>query len=177
MYRALRELGHEADLYTAYVDENVWRVLSDGMRDATRPIVLGEPRLARLLRRSGRFVYYRRLVIVDHLAGLARRFRDKYDLIIETRSSIPLKWADVSYVHFPVMTDLMTIQGKRTGFPWRLYNWLTISKAKSMTDISKPVMTNSNWTAEHVRWVYGSQRVYVVHPPVNVEELSSIGGD
>ncbi|MCG2868425.1 MAG: glycosyltransferase, partial [Candidatus Nanopusillus sp.] len=24
---------------------------------------------------------------------------------------------------------------------------------------------------------YGSQRVYVVHPPVNVEELSSIGGD
>jgi len=177
MRRALRELGHEVDLYTAYIDENVWRVLSDGMKDATRPIVLGEPRLARLLRRSGRFVYYRRLVIVDHLAGLARRFRDKYDLIIETRSSIPLKWADVSYVHFPAMIDLMTIQGKRTGFPWRLYNWLTISKAKSMTDISKPVMTNSNWTAERVRWVYGSQRIYVVHPPINIEEFSSIGGD
>jgi hypothetical protein len=46
-----------------------------------------------------------------------------------------------------------------------------------MTNISKPVMTNSNWTAKHVRWVYGSQRVYVVHPPVNVEELPSIGGD
>jgi len=25
--------------------------------------------------------------------------------------------------------------------------------------------------------VYGSQRVYVVHPPVNIEEFSSIGGD
>jgi Glycosyltransferase len=28
-----------------------------------------------------------------------------------------------------------------------------------------------------VKRAYGSQRVYVVHPPVNVEELSSIGGD
>jgi len=28
-----------------------------------------------------------------------------------------------------------------------------------------------------VRRTYGSQRVYVVHPPVNVEELSSIDGE
>jgi glycosyltransferase involved in cell wall biosynthesis len=38
-------------------------------------------------------------------------------------------------------------------------------------------MTNSTWTAKYVRGAYGSQRIYVVHPPVNVEELSSIGGD
>jgi glycosyltransferase involved in cell wall biosynthesis len=38
-------------------------------------------------------------------------------------------------------------------------------------------MTNSAWTAEHVRRAYGSQRVYVVHPPVNVEELSTLGGN
>jgi glycosyltransferase involved in cell wall biosynthesis len=38
-------------------------------------------------------------------------------------------------------------------------------------------MTNSAWTAEHVKRAYGSQRVYVVHPPVNVEELSTLGGD
>jgi glycosyltransferase involved in cell wall biosynthesis len=38
-------------------------------------------------------------------------------------------------------------------------------------------MTNSNWTAEYVREAYGSQRVYVVHPPVNVEELLPLGGD
>jgi len=35
-------------------------------------------------------------------------------------------------------------------------------------------MTNSTWTAEHVRSIYGNERVYVVHPPVNVEELSSL---
>jgi glycosyltransferase involved in cell wall biosynthesis len=29
----------------------------------------------------------------------------------------------------------------------------------------------------YIRGAYRSQRVYVVHPPVNVEELSSIGGD
>jgi hypothetical protein len=114
----------EEDYYTLI------HVLSEGSRPLTsgllnvslpgpRPLTspARSPRLARLLRRSGRFVYYRRLVIVDHLARLARGFRDKYDLMIETRSSVPLKWANVSYVHFPVMTDLMTIHGKRTGFP------------------------------------------------------------
>jgi glycosyltransferase involved in cell wall biosynthesis len=38
-------------------------------------------------------------------------------------------------------------------------------------------MVNSTWTARYTREAYGSQRVYVVHPPVNAEELSSIGGD
>jgi len=38
-------------------------------------------------------------------------------------------------------------------------------------------MTNSNWTFEYVRKTYGSQRIYVVYPPVNVEELLSLGGD
>jgi Glycosyltransferase len=38
-------------------------------------------------------------------------------------------------------------------------------------------MTNSTWTARYIRGAYGSQRIYVVHPPVNVEELSSVGGD
>jgi glycosyltransferase involved in cell wall biosynthesis len=38
-------------------------------------------------------------------------------------------------------------------------------------------MTNSAWTAERVKRAYGSQRVYVVHPPVNVEELLTLGGN
>ena len=49
--------------------------------------------------------------------------------------------------------------------------------AKAFADRSKPVMTNSAWIAECVKRAYGSQRVYVVHPPVNVEELSTLGGD
>jgi glycosyltransferase involved in cell wall biosynthesis len=38
-------------------------------------------------------------------------------------------------------------------------------------------MTNSSWTAGHIRRAYGDLRVYVVHPPVNVEELLPLGGD
>ena len=174
MRRALRELGHEADLYTAYVDENVWRVLSDGMRDATRPIVLGEPRLARLLRRSGRFFYYRRLVTVDELARPVRRLRKNYDIIIETQSNMPLRWADVIYIHYPAIAGFMTAQSQRKGVTWNVYNWLVARKAWSMVDSTRPIMTNSTWTAEHVRSIYGNERVYVVHPPVNVEELSSL---
>jgi glycosyltransferase involved in cell wall biosynthesis len=174
MRRALRELGHEVDLYTAYVDENVWRVLSDGMKDAKRPIVLGEPRLARLLRRSGHFFYYRRLVTVDELARPARRLRKNYDIIIETQSNMPLRWADVIYIHYPAIAGFMTAQSQRKGVTWNVYNWLVARKAWSMVDSTRPIMTNSTWTAEHVRSIYGNERVYVVHPPVNVEELSSL---
>jgi len=49
--------------------------------------------------------------------------------------------------------------------------------AKALADRIKPVMTNSAWTAGRVKRAYGSQRVYVVHPPVNVKELSTLGGD
>jgi len=38
-------------------------------------------------------------------------------------------------------------------------------------------MTNSSWTAGHIRRAYGDLRIYVVHPPVNVEELLPLGGD
>ena len=48
---------------------------------------------------------------------------------------------------------------------------------RALSDGTKPVMTNSTWTAKYIRGAYGSQRIYVVHPPVNVEELSSVGGD
>jgi len=59
----------------------------------------------------------------------------------------------------------------------RAYNSLVIWMARALADDIKPVMTNSTWTAKYIREAYGSKRVYVVHPPVNVEELSSIGGD
>jgi len=59
----------------------------------------------------------------------------------------------------------------------RAYNSLAIWMARALVDDTKPVMTNSTWTAKYIRETYDNQRVYVVHPPVNVEELSSIGGD
>jgi len=59
----------------------------------------------------------------------------------------------------------------------RAYNSLVIWMARALSGDTRPVMTNSTWTARYIREAYGSKRVYVVHPPVNVEELSSIGGD
>jgi Glycosyltransferase len=46
--------------------------------------------------------------------------------------------------------------------------------AGALADRARPVMTNSTWTAEYIKRTYGNDRVYVVHPPVNVEELSTL---
>jgi|GEM_PF-3276376 hypothetical protein len=56
------------------------------------------------------------------------------------------------------------------------YNSLIAWIARTLADKTRPIITNSSWIAEHVKRVYRSQRVYVVHPLVNVEELSSIDG-
>ena len=43
MRRALRDLGHEVDLYTAYFDKRAWDVITNGMSDVPEPIILKEP--------------------------------------------------------------------------------------------------------------------------------------
>jgi len=176
MVRALRELGHRADLYTAHVDERAWGVLTSGLEDPPRPIPLGEPLLSRALRRTGRFVRLRRLYAITRLAGRVKRVTKDYDLVIETQTNVPVFWADASYIHFPALIDYMALQARAGGLR-RLYDWLVVRRARSLADSTRPVMTNSGWTAEYVRKAYGSQRVYVVHPPVNVEELLPLGGD
>ncbi|MFP3287754.1 MAG: hypothetical protein RXP86_10885, partial [Acidilobus sp.] len=52
MYRALKDLGHEVDLYTAYLDERAWQVITNDMGDVPEPTVLGEPPINRLFRRA-----------------------------------------------------------------------------------------------------------------------------
>jgi glycosyltransferase involved in cell wall biosynthesis len=82
-------------------------------------------------------------------------------------------------VHFPTV-DLLKFYSEhqyRLRLYERAYNSLAIWMARALSDGTKPVMTNSAWTARYIREAYRSQRVYVVHPPVNIEELSSIGGD
>ena len=172
MYRALRELGHEVDLYTTRLDERAWEVLTSGMNGIPRPIVLGEPLISRPFSRT---VLLRELLVVSYLV---RRLRPHYDLVIETQSSIPLRWADTTYVHFPFIYLLNLYLGRQHEFLYeKAYDSLVALATRALVDNTKPVMTNSSWTARYIRGAYGSQRVYVVHPPVNVEELSSIGGD
>jgi len=177
MYRALKDLGHEVDLYAAYLDERAWQVITDGMGDVPEPTVLGEPPINRLFRRVQ---ILRALLAAWYLRKPVEKLRSRYDLIVQTFVGVPLRWADATYVHFPLAelpAYYLRVERLELGLRERAYNSLVAWMAKALADRTKPVMTNSAWTAERVKRAYGSQRVYVVHPPVNVEELSSIGGD
>ncbi|NAZ32291.1 MAG: hypothetical protein GU352_06235 [Acidilobus sp.] len=50
MYRALKDLGHEVDLYAAYLDKRAWQIITNSMGSVSEPIVLGEPPINRLFR-------------------------------------------------------------------------------------------------------------------------------
>jgi glycosyltransferase involved in cell wall biosynthesis len=180
MYRALRDLGYEVDLYTAHLNEDAWQVLTGDTDDIPRPTVLREPLIELMDRLFNRALLLRVLLAAPYLGKHAKKLRHSYDLIIETESNVPLKWADATYVHFPPAEFpryYLYIERLKLSLRERAYNSLIAWWARSIADRTKPVMTNSAWTVKYIREAYGSQRVYVVHPPVNVEELSSIGGD
>jgi len=175
MRRALKDLGHDVDLYTAYFYKRAWDVITNGMGDVPEPIILREPITSMIFRKAKLLGM---LLAGWRLEELVKRFRLRYDLIIETQSDVPFRWADASYVHFPIVDTLKFLMHQyRLRLYERAYNSLAIWMARALADGTKPVMTNSTWTVKYIRETYGNQRVYVVHPPVNLEELSSIGGD
>jgi len=180
MYRALRDLGHEVDLYTAHLNEDAWQVLTGGIDDIPRPTVLREPLIELIDRLFNRALLLRVLLAAPYLGKQAKKLRHRYDLIIETESNVPLKWADASYIQAFPPAELpryyLYIEHLKLSLYERVYNSLIAWWARSIADRTKPVMVNSTWTAKYTREAYGSQRIYVVHPPVNVEELSSIDG-
>jgi glycosyltransferase involved in cell wall biosynthesis len=123
-----------------------------------------------------RTVMLRELLVTSYLV---RRLKPHYDLVIETQIGVPLRWTDAAYVYFPLVEILRSVGNqRRLRLHEKAYDpfviWLMTS---ALVDTSRPMMANSTWTAKYVRRAYGSPRVYVVHPPVNVEELSSIGND
>jgi glycosyltransferase involved in cell wall biosynthesis len=177
MRRALKDLGHDVDLYTAYFDKRAWDVITNGMSDVPEPIILREPMISKIFRKAQ---LLRALLAAWRLEGPVEKLRSRYDLIVQTFVGVPLRWADATYVHFPLAelpAYYLRVERLELGLRERAYNSLVAWMAKALADRTKPVMTNSTWTAERVKRAYGSQRVYVVHPPVNVEELSSLNGD
>jgi len=98
MYRALRDLGYEVDLYTARLNEDAWQVLTGGMDGIPRPTVLREPLIELMDRLFNRALLLRILLTASYLGKHAKKLRHRYDLIIETESNVPLKWADASYI-------------------------------------------------------------------------------
>jgi Glycosyltransferase len=177
MSRALKDLGHDVDLYTAYFDKRAWDVITNGMSDVPGPIILREPMISKIFRKAQ---LLRALLAAWRLEGPVEKLRSRYDLIVQTFVGVPFRWADATYIHFPLAelpAYYLRVKRFELGLRERAYNSLVAWMAKALADRTKPVMTNSTWTAERVKRAYGSQRVYVVHPPVNVEELLSIGGD
>jgi len=177
MRRALKDLGHDVDLYTAYFDKRAWDVITNGMSDVPGPIILREPMISKIFRKAQ---LLRALLAAWRLEGPVEKLRSRYDLIVQTFVGVPLRWADATYVHFPLAelpAYYLRVKRFELGLRERAYNSLVAWMAKALADRTKPVMTNSTWTAERVKRAYGNQRVYVVHPPVNVEELSSLNGD
>jgi hypothetical protein len=80
---------------------------------------------------------------------------------------VPLRWADATYVHFPLAelsAYYLRVERLELGLRERAYKSLVAWMAKAFADRTKPVMTNSAWTARCVKRAYGSQRVYVVYP-------------
>jgi Glycosyltransferase len=145
------------------------------MSDVPEPIILREPMISKIFRKAQ---LLRMLLTAWRLEEPVERLRPHYDLVIETQTSVPFRWADATYVHFPLVDGLKLLEHQhRLRLYERAYNSLALWMARALADGTKPVMTNSTWAVKYIRETYGNKRVYVVHPPVNLEELSSIGGD
>ncbi|MFP3172417.1 MAG: glycosyltransferase, partial [Acidilobus sp.] len=153
--------------------EKAWETATSCMSSSPKPTILGEPAVSGLLHKTQ---LLRALLAASQLERPIRELRPRYDLVIETQSNVPLKWADASYVHFP-LAGLLNFYDKnhyRLRLYERAYNALVVRVAEALADRARPVMTNSSWTAEYIKRTYGNDRVYVVHPPVNIEELSTL---
>jgi len=81
MRRALKDLGHDVDLYTAYFDKRAWDVITNGMSDVPEPIILREPMISKIFRKAKLLGM---LLAAWRLEEPVERLRLRYDLIIET---------------------------------------------------------------------------------------------
>ena len=77
MYRALKDLGHEVNLYTAYFDEKAWETATSGMSSIPKPTILGEPAVSRLLRKTQ---LLRALLAASQLERPIGELRTRYEL-------------------------------------------------------------------------------------------------
>ena len=170
--RALRELGHEVDLYTTYLNEAAWRLIA-GPGDP-RPRLVRPGITASLLRRLGgdRLARLRR---VEAAASAARALRSigGYDIYLDTQANVPVG-LDACYIHYPASLDYLAEMGIRVGLARRLYDRLVAWEARRVAGRPLMVLTNSTWTAGKVRQAYGLE-ARVLHPPVDVEGLLALG--
>ena len=164
--RAFEEAGHDVHLYT-YEDESRSVDETISLLGLHRPrdiVVLKTPVIVRLLGVGGRFVRYRRLMLVKNFLDKIKN--ENYNLVVDTSSNAPTA-VDISYIHFPASLSV------GEGFRWRGYEWLVNRLLKKVVGNTRLVLTNSSWTLNLFRKVWGDNyKAEVLHPPVDVDFFS-----
>jgi len=166
MYKAMRELGHDVELYTTYIDPQVEPFLP---KDIKVNFIKGVRWPSEVT--QGRFVRLGRLLNVRAVMGKVKKMLNDYDLVIETQSNVPFM-ANISYIHFPALIDY-NVQYHGKAIYWRLYNWAvarlieSVQKYPRKAGLPHIVLTNSSWTANYICMAYGRCDSKVLYPPID----------
>ena len=96
----------------------------------------------------------------------------EYDVVVKARSNLVAP-VDISYIHFPVISEFIPRLLERRSPIRKFYNKLVIFYVKCMKAAASRVLTNSMWTA---RQIYRAYRVIadVGYSPVNVKYFSRV---
>ncbi|MEM2025091.1 MAG: glycosyltransferase [Desulfurococcaceae archaeon] len=132
-------------------------------------VIEADSLLEKILGYTGRFVRYRRLLLLEKATSKLWSIKEDNRLLIDTGLNVPVD-VDTSYIHYPVMLPT----SPSSAIHWRLYNWLVEHRAKKMLGRPKTVLTNSTWTAKLIKEIYGID-AEVLYPPVDVEYFSYDG--
>lgn len=108
-------------------------------------------------------------------AVLQRRVRghlDEFDLVIGTKSEVALPSPTIQYVHRPLFNRHRARDPFGTDGIGSYYQRF-VTRAAGVGSVpadDDTIVTNSSWTANHLRELYGVDPT-VVHPPVDVGEF------
>lgn len=166
--RALRGMGIEVSFFTTSAGSLRECAELLGIRPDFELIEVGGP-LGQLLSATERFVRLRRLLLVRRLHKLLERIGSD-GLVIDTISNVPLKGAHISYIHYPAALETV----ESNAVHWRMYNWLVKRLARELIGRPRLVLTNSSWTANKVKEVYGVE-AHVLYPPADVNYFAYDG--
>jgi hypothetical protein len=72
----LKDLGHEVNLYTAYLDEKAWETATSCMSSSPKPAILEEPAVSGLLHK---IQLLRSLLAVSQLEKPTKELRSRYE--------------------------------------------------------------------------------------------------
>lgn len=126
--------------------------------------------LEEVLGSTGRFMRYRRLLLLHK--GLAKLYSIEKDidtLIVDTSTNHPFS-VDISYIHYPLTISTT----KLNSLYIKLYDWIVKYKARKMQGKPRIVLTNSTWTKRILKEDLNID-AEVVHPPTDVKYFSYDG--